>query len=296
MQYYIITLNGIQYTVESDIPLTQEQANYYALNAVNNTTNNTINKMSPATCIDVYQNSTHTITINVDSINTGKPPYTYTLLLDGISKASSSLIPNTTWSTPVTFSESIGSHTLTGQVVDSCGTPQTATDQCTSFNIISPLPTTGSIACTSSPSGTSVLLDGVDTTFATPVTLIGISQGSHTITFRQSGYQDCNVPVTVVAGSTTNASCTLSPIITTGNISCTSTPSGSQIWLDGSNTDQITPYTLTNISAASHTVTFKLAGYIDCSQTVIVTTGSTTNASCTLTSACQPIACNFSIS
>ena len=77
--------------------------------------------------------------------------------------------------------------------------------------------------------------------------------------------------------------------ITTGSINCTSTPSGAQIWFDGINTDQVTPYTLTNKSAEMHNVTYKLTGYNDCGVNVTVIAGGTVNAPCTLVSTSQEI-------
>ena len=76
--------------------------------------------------------------------------------------------------------------------------------------------------------------------------------------------------------------------MTTGSINCTSTPSGAQIWLDGINTGQITPYTLTNIPTGIHTVTYKLTGYNDCVNGISVTSGQTTNVPCTLVLSTTP--------
>jgi len=80
---------------------------------------------------------------------------------------------------------------------------------------------TGSISCTTTPSGASVYLDGVSQGVVTPVTLTNVSAGSHTVTFALSGYNACPVTVTVAAGVTATASCTLTsapPQIVTGDI------------------------------------------------------------------------------
>ncbi|MCA1917432.1 S8 family serine peptidase [Methanospirillum hungatei] len=69
----------------------------------------------------------------------------------------------------------------------------------------------------------------------------------------------------------------------TGSISVSSTPSGAQIWLDGTNTGKVTPNTLTSVTAASHAVTLKLTGYTDYSTSVTVPSGGTATVSATLT-------------
>jgi len=68
-----------------------------------------------------------------------------------------------------------------------------------------------------------------------------------------------------------------------GSISCTTSPSGASVALDGVSQGVVTPVTLTNVSAGSHTVTFTLSGYNSCPVTVNVVAGSTATASCTLT-------------
>jgi len=48
-----------------------------------------------------------------------------------------------------------------------------------------------------------------------------------------------------------------------GSIYLTSNPAGAQIWIDGTNTSQITPDTVTNIDEGVHNVTLKLQDYND---------------------------------
>ncbi|MGE5806499.1 MAG: PEGA domain-containing protein [Ignavibacteria bacterium] len=48
-----------------------------------------------------------------------------------------------------------------------------------------------------------------------------------------------------------------------GSIYLTSNPAGAQIWLDGVNTSQITPDTVTNVNEGVHNVTLKLQDYND---------------------------------
>lgn len=72
------------------------------------------------------------------------------------------------------------------------------------------------------------------------------------------------------------------PVSAVGNVAVTSSPAGAAIWLDGTSTGQVTPYTLTNVTAGSHTIILKLTGYADSpSQTVSVTDNATATAQAT---------------
>ncbi|MCA1916266.1 C1 family peptidase, partial [Methanospirillum hungatei] len=67
-----------------------------------------------------------------------------------------------------------------------------------------------------------------------------------------------------------------------GTIAFSSTPSGAQIWVDGVNTGQVTPYTQTSVPIGTYSVTLKLSGYLDYTRSVSVTSGQTTVVSATL--------------
>jgi len=111
------------------------------------------------------------------------------------------------------------------------------------------------------------------------------SKKTNGITIDQSHLECVSGVCTQVTGAGTNTCNTpgsVTECLTTGSINCTSTPSGAQIWLDGNNTGQVTPYTLTNISAEMHGITYILAGYNNCGVNVTVTAGDTVSADCTL--------------
>ena len=295
----ILTLNGKQYSVLAPAgwvlePKDIEQAKQNILSGKSQTQMRTLN---PATCKDVIQGTPQQITVAVSPTALGVPPYTYRLLLDGAQIATAGPTANTSNTFSYTFNQAVGAHTLRGETTDSCAAaPQISTDQCVTFNILAPV-TTGSISCTTTPSGASVTLDGtLQTGVITPATLTNVSAGSHTVTFALSGYNACPVTVSVTAGATATASCTLVPVVTTGSISCTTNPSGASVTLDGTlQTGAITPVTLTNVSAGSHTVTFALSGYNACPVTVSVTAGATATASCTLTAVCTPLGITMNI-
>ncbi len=202
----ILTLNGKQYSVQASPGHALELNDIERIKL--DILNGKIQIMKPATCHDVIQGTPQQITIAVSPTAPGVPPYTYKLLLDGSEIATAGPTTNTSNTYNYTFNQAVGSHTLSGEITDSCATPQTSTDQCTTFSILAV--TTGSISCTTTPSGASVTLDGtLQTGVTTPVMLTNVSEGSHTILYSLSGYQDCTVTVTVVAGSTVDAPCTL---------------------------------------------------------------------------------------
>lgn len=70
-----------------------------------------------------------------------------------------------------------------------------------------PPPTTGSIHCTSTPTGATVTV--ARKTGATPCTLIEIPAGLQTVTYSMEGYEDCTDTVIVTAGETVESACTL---------------------------------------------------------------------------------------
>jgi hypothetical protein len=73
---------------------------------------------------------------------------------------------------------------------------------------------------------------------------------------------------------------------TTGNLAVVSTPVGAQIWVDGTNTGKVTPDTVKNLSAGTHSLTLKLDGYKDSVQTgITITAGQTASRNITLTRA-----------
>jgi len=73
----------------------------------------------------------------------------------------------------------------------------------------------GSIACTSTPTGATIFLDGVNTAKATPSTLQDIPVGLHTIKFEKLidlVTRSCSVNVTVPLNGLVDANCNLNPV------------------------------------------------------------------------------------
>jgi serine protease len=69
-----------------------------------------------------------------------------------------------------------------------------------------------------------------------------------------------------------------------GNISVSSTPSGSLVYLDGTSTGTTTPAKIEGVTIGSHIVLLRLTGYQDYTQSVIVSDNTTSMVSATLTS------------
>jgi len=142
-------------------------------------------------------------------------------------------------------------------------------------------PTTGSLTITSTPAGANIYLDGTSTGTITPAILTGIISGTHTVTLTKADYYDWTGMVTVIAEATTEVTATL-PLIT-GSISITSTPTGTNILLDGVDIGTVTPSTLTSITPGDHTIKLTKAGYYDWFGTITITAEATTDVTATLT-------------
>ena len=97
------------------------------------------------------------------------------------------------------------------------------------------------------------------------------------------------IPIVILLGlfiASCEDSTTGPDAVTTGTLVVQSTPTGAQIWVDGTNTGKVTPDSIKNLSAGTHSLTLKLDGYKDTVQTsVSITAGFTTNKLITLTSA-----------
>ena len=140
----------------------------------------------------------------------------------------------------------------------------------------------GSIFVQSNPTGAKIYLDGPDTGFLTPRTIVNVSAGSHVIRCSLNGYDDNSQTVSVSAGQTANLTINLTIIPPTGSISVQSNPSGAKIYLGDVDTRFVTPKTLTSVSTGSHLIRCSLIGYTNNSQTVSVSAGQTTDVRITL--------------
>lgn len=127
-------------------------------------------------------------------------------------------------------------------------------------------PTTGSLNITSHPvMGAEVYIDGTDyhvtTSGATLIT--DIPPGSHQYTLKLTGYKDSTGTFGVNAGLTTFIDAEMVPLLTIGTVEITSTPSGAEVYIDGTDMSKSTPASIMNLEPGAHTYKLKLSGYID---------------------------------
>jgi hypothetical protein len=233
-----------------------------------------------------------TITVNAyltpvtvyGSISVDSDPDRATAILDG---GSSQL-------TPCTFNNVVaGSHTI--QVSLAGYQPYSTTVSVSGgkstyvFASLTPsAPLTGSIYAVSLPQGASVYVDGKYYGPA-PQIASGLTPGYHQVRLSLQGFQDWTGQVLVTAGTTTTVSQTLyatpttSPTYTpgTGTLQISSSPTGAQVFLDNVYMG-ITPITLQQVNAGSHTALLKLTGYADWQVTAQVAAGQTTPITATL--------------
>ncbi len=146
-------------------------------------------------------------------------------------------------------------------------------------------PTNGSAAFTiavqSSPPGAEVLLDGRATSFRSapigttpiPFSLPLVEGQPHLLTLRLDGYHDWHQWVERTREGSVIVQARLRPKSEpNGVLRITSEPSGARIFLDGTDTGQITPATL-SVSPSAHAVKAELTGYLPAYDTVFVPAG-----------------------
>ena len=140
-----------------------------------------------------------------------------------------------------------------------------------------PPPTTGSLNVTSDPAGADVKLDGV-LKGTTPLTVTGVSPGSHTLRLEKTGYVAYTAPVSITAGETTYVHAVLDPVpppVVNGTIEVTSSPTGAGVSLDGDYRGT-TPLSIPAVTNGIHTLRLEASGYLPWEEPVIVIAGETT--------------------
>lgn len=127
-------------------------------------------------------------------------------------------------------------------------------------------PSTGDLEVQSSPSGAAVYVDADyqgSTSPGSPLDVIGLSPGTHTIVFKKSGYQDYTTTTNIRAGQTAQVSATLVPSgqpPSTASVQISSDPSGADVLINNGYVG-ITPLTAQNVPIGSSTIKITLAGY-----------------------------------
>lgn len=137
----------------------------------------------------------------------------------------------------------------------------------------------GSIQVISTPQAASVSLDGVPVNGLTPVTVTGISPGTHTILVSKTGFADWAGNVTVKTGLKSSVYATLKPLY--GTISVQSTPSGGTVYIDNVSSGS-TNVIIPGILSGLHQVRVEKSGYLNWESPVTVTGGQTSFVKATL--------------
>ena len=126
------------------------------------------------------------------------------------------------------------------------------------------IPDAGSLQVRSTPSGATVLLNGVERG-ETPLTIADAPSGENRIEIRMPGYQPFRDQFSLRAQEVREISATLAPSPT--QIQIVSIPSGARVYV-GNQYRGETPVTLTDLSAGEHRIRAELRGYEPSARTI----------------------------
>jgi hypothetical protein len=149
---------------------------------------------------------------------------------------------------------------------------------------------TGSLKVTSTPSGAGIILDGESTSQTTPHTFDSLIVGTHSLRLEHEGAATLDSSIIISYAEQTDISVELSKHY--GYLQVQSTPTGAEIWLDGSNTGYTTNHLLENVGVGSHTLKLVKESYSEWDTSVTVSEGQTVTVSATLEEATGNIQVN----
>ncbi|KAF1078324.1 PEGA domain-containing protein [Methanogenium sp. MK-MG] len=148
-----------------------------------------------------------------------------------------------------------------------------------SLTLTSIAPSYGTLSVTSSPTGAAVYVDNAYRGL-TPQQ-ISLTHNQYTLRLEHSGYNSYTQQVYVYGGQTTTVSASLVPSTSYGTISVSSSPSGANVYLDGSFRGTTTQ-TIGGLTARSYFVELTKPGYRDWTGSMRVYPGQVTSISPTL--------------
>ncbi|MDD1685996.1 PEGA domain-containing protein [Methanoregula sp.] len=158
---------------------------------------------------------------------------------------------------------------------------QTTTIYATLNQIVTPTPVSyGWIYVTSQPSGAEIYFNG-DYRGLAPLTISDVWPGTYTISAEKNGYRTYSTTTSVSSGSQTSVYCPLTALSTSGALYVLSSPTNSNIYLDGTYKG-ITPMTINNLAPGTHILEIDHAGYYDWKSSVEVPSGGTKTVDTTL--------------
>ena len=151
--------------------------------------------------------------------------------------------------------------------------------------------TSGYVSIASFPGGASVYVDGAFvgiTPYSTPSSTSYLSAGPystnvyHSLELRLPGYNIYSTSFGPLEKSTVTVTATLSPAVpTTASLTVTSSPSGASVYVDNVYYG-LTPATVSNLQAGSHSVKISSLGYLDSVNTITVSAGQSVSLPVTL--------------
>ena len=119
----------------------------------------------------------------------------------------------------------------------------------------------GQLAMDSTPEGAELQIDGrTDPNWITPYTLAGLPPGQHTVVISKSGFSPETRAVEVVSAS--KAFLLVHLVSLSATISVSSDPAGASIYVDGKDTQHVTPSVI-SLEKGTHTILVRKTGYLD---------------------------------
>ena len=170
--------------------------------------------------------------------------------------------------TPYTFTKAPGDYpvyvTLIGYVTPAPVTATVVSNQMTTkdFVLDAVPPAEGQLKVTSTPAGAEIFINGIDTNNVTPYTFTK-APGDYPVYVTLIGYiTPAPVTATVVSNQMTTKDFVLDAVPPAeGQLKVTSTPAGAKIFINGIDTNNVTPYTFTK-APGDYPVYVTLSGYV----------------------------------
>ena len=125
------------------------------------------------------------------------------------------------------------------------------------------LPNFGKIYLNTNPPGAVIYLNDENTGKVTPDSLTELVSGEYNISLRLPAYNDSSFTVQLDEDQVLNLNVNLDETNPQGLIVLNSDPIGAEIWLNGSQTGNVTPDSVFALLREDHTITLKLAEFID---------------------------------
>ncbi len=119
----------------------------------------------------------------------------------------------------------------------------------------------GSLVITSDPVGASIFVDDASTGKVTPSTIRPLSNGEHSVKLSLNEYKDTTFSIQVSQSQAVNADIFLKQQNPKGKITLNSVPQGAAIFMNDTNTGEITPFTFNNLERGTYNFSLRLNLY-----------------------------------